>query len=127
MSLQNWEVVEYCTALICASLIHLNPLAKIVAANILGSIHATSTPRGTTERRIPANFLNAGASSRYHPIGVERHEFSVISAFRWMKGIKPKVRFRARIDVGIDAPGRASYEALLQRPQKALIRGWKSL
>ena len=127
VSLQNWEAVEYCTALICASLIHLNPLIKIIATSILGFIHATSSPRGITEYRTPAYLLSARAWPRYDAIGVRRHPFSIISAFELVKCITPKVRFRAGMDVGTDAPGRESYERLLQRPQKALLRGRKSL
>ena len=127
MSLQNWEAVEYCTALIWASLIHLKPLAKIIANSILGPTHLTSPPRGITEYRTPAHLLNARVSSRYDAIGVEQHAFSVISAFRLVKGIKPKAKFRGGIDVGTGVPGRVSYEGLLQRLQKAHLRGWKPL
>ena len=127
MSLQDWEAVEYCTALICASLFHLKPLAKMIAVRILGPIHSTSPPRRTSGCRSPAYLLDAGASSRYGAIGAERPAFSVISAFRSVQGIKPKVTFRGRIDIGTDVAGRVSYEGLLQSPQKALLRGWKSL
>lgn len=127
VSLQDWEAVEYCTALICASLIHLKPLAKIITTSILGPIHPTSPPRGISECRSPAYLLDARASSRYDAISAKRHAFSVISAFRSVKGIRPKVTFRGGIGVGTDVPGRVSYEGLLQSPQKALLRGWKSL
>ena len=127
MSLQDWEAVEYCTALICASLFHLKPLAKIMAVKILGLIHSTSPPRRTSGSRSPAYLLDARASSRYDAIGAERHAFSVISAFRSVQGIKPKVTSRGRIDIGTDVAGRVSFEGLLQSPQKALLRGWKSL
>ena len=127
MSLQNWEAVEYCTALICASLIHLKPLAKIITTRIIGPIHPTPPPRWTGDLRSPAYLFDARASSRHDPIGAERHAFWVISAFCSVKGIKPKVTFRGGLDVGTDVPERVSYEGLLQKPQKALLRGRKFL
>ncbi|KAK0514454.1 hypothetical protein JMJ35_003071 [Cladonia borealis] len=127
VSLQNWEAVEYCSFLICASLIHLTPLAKIIAARVLGPIHPTSPPRGISECRSPTYLLDAGASSRHDAIGTERHGFSVVSTFYLVKGVKPKATFRGGIDVGTDVPGRVSYKGLLQNPQKAFLRGWKPL
>ena len=127
MSLQNWEAVEYCTALICASLIHLNPLVKIITTRIVGPIHPTPTFRWTGECRSPAYLLGARTSSRYDTIGAERPAFWVISALYSVKGIKPKVTFRGGLDVGTDVPGRVSHEGLLQKPQKALLRGRKFL
>ena len=123
MSLQDWEAVEYCTALICASLIHLKPLAKIIASSILGPIRSTSPPNGTSECRTPAYLLNARASSRYGALEVDQHVGSVISALWPTKGIKPNVTFRDGIDVGTDVLGRVSYKELLQSPQKAFLRG----
>ena len=78
--MHEWQAIEYCAGLICASTIHLKPFILAIAPNILGHTHlASPTERAICYRTLGHN-LEARDLSEYGELRGERNVRSVISA-----------------------------------------------
>jgi hypothetical protein len=118
----DWEAIEYCTGLICASLIHLKPLLLAIAPSVLGHTHTVSPAARAMCYRIPGYVLEPRDSSRYGEFGGERNVRAAISAARSRDDADGEEAPLNGIVVTTDIGVRETYHPIIRYPERTLLR-----
>ncbi|KAL2042239.1 hypothetical protein N7G274_004727 [Stereocaulon virgatum] len=118
----DWEAIEYCTGLICASFIHLKPFLLTIAPSVLGHTHIRSPAARTLCYRIPGYGLESRDSSRYGELGGERSVRAVISAARFRGDADVEEAPFSGIMVTTDIGVRETYHPIIRYSERTLLR-----
>lgn len=129
--MQTWEAIEYCTGLICASLIHLKPLIKTLMPGLLGSSRSSSPRAKKTAYHAPRRLFQARDSAAFGVWEGQRNVRSVITAARSgaRSGGEDDEPTEGEIPVRRDLEMHDSFHDItdiVQEPRKALLRGLKT-
>jgi len=120
---QTWEAIEYCSGLICASLIHLKLLIERITPSLLGASRSVSRHMRKLEYRAPRYLLEARDTM---PWEGECKVRSVISATRLRGEEEPA---EGGSTVRRDLESRESFHEIpeiVQCPKKVVVWGSKT-